>query len=158
MTDWEQQEGEKLNQYQAFRIYLETRSVAKCSEMTNLSESQIRRLMSKNDWKYRAAKFDASLIDEARQEVKRKFTSKLMERWEHCDELQQRAFEALKARDLTKASFKSLNEIYHSAAQLQLKTAELMKIFDADAEPDKNIEIRIVSAEKPKTQQEGENF
>ena len=119
MTEWEQQEGEKIKQYQAFQCYLETRSVKKVAEMLNLSEARIRRLMTQNDWKYRAAKFDFSVIEEARQEVKRKFTNKLIERWERCEELQQRAFEALKQKDLTNASFKSLNEIYHSAAQLQ---------------------------------------
>lgn len=147
MQEWERREGESEKHYHAFKLYLETRDAQKCSEMTNLSVSHIRRLMAKNDWKYRAAKFDSSLMEEARQEIKRNFASKMIERWKICDELQQRAFEALQKKDLSKASFKTLNEIFHSAVQLQLNLADKLKFWEEKQETPQNFVINIIPKE-----------
>lgn len=154
---WEQQEGEGQKLYSAFQIYLKNRNVEMTAKTLQKSASYIRTIAAKFDWKTRAAEFDKSLLEETRQELKRELAQFFKQQWLDCTELQKKAIDALRQKDLKNASFKSLNEIYHSAAQLQLKLADQLKLFDDEAVEDKNIEIRIVPASEPVFEGEMQN-
>lgn len=149
MEIWKQQRGEGDKVYNAFKCYLKCRNIENVSKTLNKSISYTRNLASKHEWRRRAAEFDAALFEEARQEIKAELSQVLRRRWSDCAELQEAAIEALRAKDLRAASFKSLNEIYHTAAQLQLKLLETFKILDDDAGDNQNLTINIVPRSVP---------
>lgn len=146
---WEQQEGEGQKLYSAFQIYLKNRNVEMTAKTLNKSATYIRNLAAKFDWKARAAEFDKSLLEETRQELKRELAQVFKQQWLDCSELREKAIDALRQKDLKTASFKTINEIFHTASQLQLKLAEQLDLFNADSGNDKQLEIRIIPATSP---------
>ena len=145
---WQQQEGESNRIYSAFTCYLKCRNMEKVAKTLNKSENYVRNLAARQNWKARAAEFDASILEETRQELKKELAQNLKNQWKDCTELQGAAIEALRAKDLSKAGFRSLNEIYHSAAVLQLKLLETFKILD-EGNDSKNLTINIIPRNKP---------
>ena len=140
---WDRLEDENAQKFFLFQHYLQTRSIEKVAKKFEKSISYIRNLAGKYCWRERAAEFDCSLIEDARAEIKSKLAANLLRQWTDCTELQQSAISALRAKDLSKASFKSLNEIYHSAAQLQFKLAENLKLLEREPKKDE-LTINIV--------------
>ena len=150
MQIWLQQEGESGKAYDAFKIYLETRNVKKVAETLQKSYSYTRDLAARNNWRERCRAFDSFNIEEARQKIIQAAANRLWANWLACHELQEAALAALRLKDLTKASFKSLNEIFHSAFQAEMKLLEANKIFDYSDGNDNNLTINIIPVSKPK--------
>lgn len=146
---WEQQQDESNRDYQFFRLYLLSSprpTLEKLAEMIGKSRSRICGIAAEHDWRGRAAAYDADLLEEARQTIKQELPTLLLRQWRDAAEISARAAAELKQRDLSRASFKSLNEIY-ATGNLQIqKLAELLKVFD-DNTADKALTINIIPAE-----------
>lgn len=147
---WERRADENATFFNYFNCYLQNGGdVEKTAEALKKSVTHIRNLAARYEWRERRAVFNESLMEAARADLKQELINKLRLQWRNCDLLQDAALKALLSRDLCKASFKSLNEIYHSAAQLQLKLADELKLFEPnETGEDNNLTIRIVRASK----------
>lgn len=146
MTEiWRQQGGEGDKAFNAFRCYLKLGSVEKVAKELNLSAKYVQNQMARHEWRARRRAYLDSLLEQARQEMKAELTQMLKTQWRDCAELQAAAIAALRKKDLAAAGFRSLNEIYHSAAQLQLKIIEQLDLFGGGDEDDsKQLKINIV--------------
>ena len=145
MQSWERQQGEGEKIFRAFTLYLTCRSIEKVAKELNKSRNYIRRICSEWNWKERTADFDKSILESTRQELKLKVAERFKKQWEDCALMQEKVIQTFEKRDFEKCSFKSLNEIYFSAAQLQMKILETLKILE-DVDGDKNLTINIIPA------------
>ena len=144
MKSWNRLENESDAAFEAFKIYLELdeRSIEKVSKALSKSASLIYRWASQYNWRERARDFDNSILEDVRQEIKRSLSREIKRQWKESIALQRLSFEALSVKDMSKASFKSLNEIYNSARQAQWEIVDRLKLDETDD----NIKIEIVDA------------
>lgn len=147
---WQRQEGETSKQYELFCKYLKMprRSIEKLANEVKLSAVYIRRIAAEKQWRDRAAEYDESCLETAREEVRRLVAEGLVKQYEMYQSLQAKAASELLQRDMSKASFKSLNEIVATAGTGIFKIAEALKVFEDSAQVDKNVTIHIIGAEK----------
>ena len=144
MKSWNRLENESDAAFEAFKIYLELdeRSLQKVANLLHKNGAVIRRWASQYNWRERARDFDNSILEDVRQEIKRSLSREIKRQWKESIALQRLSFEALSVKDMSKASFKSLNEIYCSARQAQWDIVDRLKLDETDD----NIKIEIVDA------------
>ena len=150
---WERRADESSKAFGAFKTYLflSNRSCTEVAKMQHKTPQHIRRWASKYDWQERAAAWDNSLIEEARQSLKIDLPAKIKTQWQTSGALLEQAAAALAKKDMSAAGFRSLAEIYTGAANLQLKIIEMLKLLESDnSDTEKNLTINIVAADKPK--------
>lgn len=148
-TAWERLPNETAEQYQYFREFLLMRPVRRIDSVAQIvqkSPSHIRALAAKYDWRTRAEKYDNTLLDSARETIRRRLPEVLIKQWNDCTEIAALAAAELRRRDLAKASFKSLNEILANSHVQSQKIAELLHVMD-DTSNDNTLQIKIISAE-----------
>lgn len=147
MNSWDKQDDETVRAYEAFTLYLKSpdRNLRKIADNLQKHPTLIRSWASKYSWAERATAFDSSLLEDVRQKIKREWTEVYMRRWQGNALLEKKSLDALLAKDMSKASFKSLNEIYHGTWQEQKELAAAMGLTDADTE---DLTITIKAAEK----------
>ena len=145
---WERRDDEGADQYQTFCNYLQMvpRNASKCAEMAGKSASTINRWAARYDWRQRATAYDSALLEETRQTIKQQLPRLLLRQWQDSADIFSAAAAELKRRDLSKASFKSLNEIAGNFALQMQKITEQLKIFDNTGDSGE-MTIRIVDAE-----------
>lgn len=146
---WKRQQGEPEKAFSAFLKFLLMeggRTFVKVAELCGCSESLIRRWADRYDWRKRTRAYDNSKLDEVRQRVIQEQSARIMQQWLDCVALQTAAMTAFRAKDLSKASFKSLNEIYHAACERQAKLLEYLGVNGTDKGDDKNLTIKIIPA------------
>ena len=119
---WERQENETDAAFSAFKVYLELdeRSYPKVAE--KLSKS----------WKNRAVAWDNSLLEELRLREKQNLSKTIRRQLKDLKNFQERAAEELNQKDLSKASVKSLNEMYHAAFQSQWTLLEKIGVTNSE--------------------------
>lgn len=146
-NSWERQADESVRDYEYFRMYLLStpRSLEKLAETIQKSASRIRGIAAAHDWRGRAAAYDASIMEEARQAIRHELPAVIMRQWRDSAEIAARAAAELRTRDMARASFKSLNEIYATFSLQLQKLAETLKVMEDTG--DKNLTIKIVRAE-----------
>lgn len=145
---YEQQDGESCAAFEAFKIFLQERCLKKVSERTQKSYTATRRLSSKYNWAERCRAFDADALETTRRMICRNLANDISELWTDCLELQDLAFDAAQKKEWNSASLRTLNEIYQSAFERQLKILELLKLpNDATADDQRTLTINII----PKT-------
>lgn len=144
MKSWNRLENESDAAFEAFKIYLELdeRSYRQVAVELRKSDTLIRRWASQYNWRERAAAWDNSILEDVRQEIKRSLSREIKRQWKESIALQRLSFDALSTKDMNKASFKSLNEIYNSARQAQWEIVDRLKLDETDD----NIKIEIVDA------------
>lgn len=144
MKSWNRLENESDAAFEAFKIYLELdeRSYAKVGQKLGKSKTLIDRWGKQYDWQERARDFDNSILEDVRQEIKRSLSRAIKRQWKESIALQRLSFDVLSTKDMSKASFKSLNEIYNSARQAQWDIVDRLKLDETDD----NIKIEIVDA------------
>ena len=145
---WERRDDESAEQYQAFSSYLRMtpRNASKCAEMAEKSASTISRWAARYDWRRRAAAYDESLLEEVRQAIRQQLPALLLSQWQDSADIFSAAATELKRRDMSKASFKSLNEICANFAARLERITEQLKIFD-NTDDSGEMTIHIVDAE-----------
>ena len=116
---WERLENETDAAFSAFKIYLELdeRSYKKVAEKLKKSTTLIYRWADKFDWKNRVIAWDNSLLEELRKTEKQNLSKTINRQLKDLQNFQSKAAESLNQKDLSKASVKSLNEMYHAALQ-----------------------------------------
>lgn len=142
MEQWERQEGEGEKVYQAFMEYLSCRSYEKVADRLKKSPAYIKKIAGVWKWRSRAAEYDKSLLEEARAQMKAEITQALMGQWRNALELQGLTMAAFREKDFSKASFKSLNEIYSASVALQMKLIDQFKLLEDTGENQMEIVIR----------------
>lgn len=150
IKSWEQQPSESGANFNAFQKFLELRCVKSVAKVIQKTYSSTRRTASKFDWARRARDFDNFNLEQARQKIVKDLAAHLIQNWTQNDQLQAAAFDGINAKDLSRCSFKTLNEILHSAFERQIKLLEVFKVFDSVAADDdrNNLTIRIVPVRK----------
>ena len=145
---WERRDDESAEQYQAFSSYLRMtpRNASKCAEMAEKSASTISRWAARYDWRRRAAAYDESLLEEVRQAIRQQLPALLLSQWQDSADIFSAAAAELKRRDMSKASFKSLNEICANFSARLERITEQLKVFD-DTDDSDEMTIHIVDAE-----------
>lgn len=140
---WDRLPNETAEHYGYFREFLlmtPVRRLETVAQTVQKSPSHIRSLASKYDWKDRAAKFDSSLMDAARETIRRRLPEVLTRQWNNCVEIASKVVTELLQRDLSKASYKSLNELLAISLSQSQKSAE---VLDALNDTHKNGEMTI---------------
>ena len=134
MEIWKRQSDETDAAFTAFKTYLELdgRNIEKLSKKLGKASSQLYRWSKQYNWTERAAAWDNAVLEDVRQDIRRSLSREMKRQWSEAIELQRLSFAALKAKDMSKASFKSLNEIYHMARQAQTEIIEKLKIDGQD--------------------------
>ena len=136
--------GESDKSYSAFKLYLFKRNYADIAKTLQVTDSHIRNLAAKFDWRERADSYDAEILSQAAAQMKAELAEKLLGQWQATTKLQDSALTALLDKDLSRCSYRSLNEIFHSAAQLQLKLVDLLGLLQPKTNDSNNLEIRII--------------
>lgn len=131
---WERMNKETDAAFSYFKIYLELdeRSCKKVAEKLKKSTTLIYRWADKFDWKNRAVAWDNSLLEELRIKEKQNLSKTIRRQLENLKIFQERAADGLNQKNLSKASVKSLNEMYHSALQAQWKLLEKIGVTDSE--------------------------
>ncbi len=144
MKSWERLENESDAAFEAFKIYLELddRSYHQVAVELRKSDTLIRRWASQYNWRERASAWDNSILEDVRNDIRRSLSREIKRQWKESIALQRLSFDALSTKDMSKASFKSLNEIYSSARQAQWEIVDRLKLDETDD----NIKIEIVDA------------
>ena len=143
---WERLENETDAAFTAFKTYLEMddRSLQKVSTKLSKSRQLINRWASKFDWKNRAVAWDNSLLEELRIKEKQNLSKTIKRQLKELKNFQEKAADGLSQKDLSKASVKSLNEMYHSALQAHWSLLEKLGVTNVEensAEDDVIIEL-----------------
>lgn len=148
MKEWERLPDESDAAFTAFKCYLELseRSAEKVSKELKKSASLIYRWAKQFNWKERARAYDNSILEDVRNDIRRTISREIKRQWKDSIDFQILAGNALRAKDMSKSSFKSINEIYHSARQAQWELYERLKIDELDDEI--KITIEDASANK----------
>lgn len=149
---WERLENETDAAFSAFKAYLELdeRSYKKVAEKLKKSASLIYRWADKFDWKNRAIAWDNSLLEELRLKEKQNLSRTVKRQLKELQNFQERAAECLSKKDLSKASVKSLNEMYHSALQAQWALLEKIGVTNSEEEISEDDVIIQVPEKNPK--------
>lgn len=131
---WERLENESDVAFSAFKTYLEMedRSIEKVSKKLSKSAALLYRWSRQFDWKKRAIAWDNSLLEELRIKEKQNLSKTIRRQLENLKIFQERAADGLNQKNLSKASVKSLNEMYHSALQAQWKLLEKIGVTDSE--------------------------
>jgi len=131
---WERLKNETDAAFSAFKVYLELeeRSYQKVAEKLRKSCTLIRRWATKFDWKNRAVAWDNSLLEELRMREKQNLSKTIRRQLKDLKNFQERAAEGLNQKDLSKASVKSLNEMYHAAFQAQWTLLEKIGVTNSE--------------------------
>ena len=131
---WERQENETDAAFSAFKVYLELeeRSYKKVAEKLKKSTTLIYRWASRFDWENRAVAWDNSLLEELRLREKQNLSKTIRRQLKDLKNFQERAAEELNQKDLSKASVKSLNEMYHAAFQSQWTLLEKIGVTNSE--------------------------
>lgn len=139
---WERREDEGDEAWAAFSVYLtQERMIKKVAERVGKSPTLLYRWSSKYEWQARATAFDNSLIEELRSDTRRQLAKRYRKILSDVVSFQERASEELRRKDLSKASVKSLTELFSMAKDTELAVLELLKMN----EPAREMEIRIVT-------------
>lgn len=133
---WERLENETDAAFSAFTTYLELedRSLQKVSTKLSKSRQLINRWANKFDWKNRAIAWDNSLLEELRIKEKQNLSKTIRRQLKELKNFQERAADGLSQKDLSKASVKSLNEMYHSALQAHWSLLEKIGVTNSEEE------------------------
>ncbi len=133
---WERLPDESGAAFAAFKCYLELdeRNIQKVSTELSKSRQLITRWASEYDWKERAIAYDNSLLEDVRRDIRRMISREIKRQWQDSIEFQKLSAAALKKKDMSKGSFKSLNEIYHSARAAQWELYDRLKLDENDDE------------------------
>ena len=143
---WERLEKETDAAFTAFKTYLELdeRSYKKVAEKLKKSATLIYRWADKFDWKNRAVAWDNSLLEELRIKEKQNLSKTIKRQLKELKNFQEKAADGLSQKDLSKASIKSLNEMYHAALQAHWSLLEKLGVTNVEensAEDDVIIEL-----------------
>lgn len=141
--------------WKAFLAYLENRNAAKCAELIGKSQSTINRWSARFSWKERARQYDNALLEETRQELRRRLANSFLRRWQDYDELAAAAADALRAK-ITSATPRTLNEILTAATEKQLAMIDKLRVLE-DTDNAGALEIRIVDATGGEISEPAEN-
>lgn len=144
---WEQQPAESKQHFDAFRLYLESRNIKIVAASIQKSYSHTRNWASRFNWTARARDFDNFNLEQARQKVVKDLSKCLLKNWTDNNDLQSSALDALKQKDLSKCSFRTLAEIYHAAFERQIELLNVFKVLD-DTGADKELTINIIPRTK----------
>lgn len=111
---WERLKNETDVAFSAFTTYLEMddRRLQKVAEKLQKNSALIRRWSSQFDWKNRAIAWDNSLLEELRIKEKQNLSRTIRRQLKELKNFQEKAADGLNQKDLSKASVKSLNEMY----------------------------------------------
>ena len=133
---WERLKNETDAAFSAFTTYLELdeRSYSKVAEKLQKSLTLIRRWAKQFDWKNRAVAWDNSLLEELRIKEKQNLSKTIRRQLENLKIFQERAADGLNQKNLSKASVKSLNEMYHSALQAHWSLLEKIGVSNSEEE------------------------
>lgn len=133
---WERLENETDAAFSAFKTYLELdeRSCRKVAEKLKKSTTLIHRWADKFDWKNRAIAWDNSLLEELRIKEKQNLSKTIRRQLKELKNFQEKAADGLSQKDLSKASVKSLNEMYHSALQAHWTLLEKIGVTNSEEE------------------------
>lgn len=145
---WDKQPDETTEQYGYFREFLlmkPVRRIEAVAQIVQKSPSHIRALAAKHDWRERAEKYDKATLDAARETIRRRLPEVLIRQWNDSIEIAARAADELRRRDLSKASFKSLNEILANTHAQSQKIAEILDVL-GDTDNSGELTINIVNA------------
>ncbi len=131
---WERLEKESDAAFSAFKIYLELdeRNYPKVAEKLSKSLTLIKRWAKEYDWKNRAIAWDNSLLEELRKQEKQKLSKTFKRQLKDLQNFQAKAADGLNQKDLTKASVKSLNEMYHAALQAHWSLLEKLGVTNVE--------------------------
>lgn len=143
---WERLDKESDKAYEAFRLYLEARSITKVVQILNKSRALIGRWSSEHDWKNRAAAFDSSVVEEMRRAQIESYKAFLNKQFDANLQMQTRMMKVLSEKDINKISWRTLNEIYRANFAEMCAIAEKLGIT-AGAD-DNELIIRIENAER----------
>ena len=144
---WERREDESPAAFEAFKLFLQgNRKVSEVVKKLKKSASLIYRWAHENNWQERSIAYDNSIIEETRLAVKQALGAEILRQWKEQICLQKSAFDALKEKDLSKASVHALSEIYFTAQQAQWQLIDRLHLDDDD--DDAGITIEIVDATK----------
>ena len=145
---WERRADEKDAAWQGFQVYLQQvpRNESECAKMIGKSESTIRRWAAQHEWRRRAAAFDNSAIEQARQELRQRLTNSLTARWEQAEMIANVTSAALEKK-IEQASPRTLSEAFYSAVDVQLKLTDKLELLK-DTGGEKELTINIVRAER----------
>lgn len=143
---WYRQPDETDSAWTAFQTYLNgERNCEKVAEKLRKSPQHIRRLAGRYDWRDRARRYDNSILEETRRELRRQLATSFLNRWRDLDELAALAADELRAK-VHSATPRTLAEILEMATEKQLATVDKLKLLEVTDSEDRQLEIRIVAA------------
>lgn len=146
---WYRQPDETDTAWTAFQTYLNgERSCEKVAKELHKTPQHIRRLAGKYDWRDRARRYDNSILEETRRELRRKLSSTFLKRWCDLDELAALAADELRAK-IHSATPRTLAEILEMATEKQLATIDKLKLLEVTDDDDRKLTINIVRAGEP---------
>lgn len=151
MKKWERRADESEKAYAAFKMYLdmENRSLSKLAENLSKSRQSLQQWAAKFDWKNRAAAWDSELLRQLQQKILGRYVKFLERQWKIDERLQLQIEKILEEKDMSKISWKSLNEM-HRANMIEINNIiEILNAYKESA--DSNITINITAAEKPES-------
>ena len=114
------------------------------------SASLLYRWANKFDWKNRAIAWDNSLLEELRIKEKQNLSRTIRRQLKDLQNFQSKAADSLSQKDLSKASVKSLNEMYHSALQAHWTLLEKIGVTNSEENFDEDDVIIQVPKKNPK--------
>ena len=149
---WERLKNETDTAFLAFKTYLEMddRSLQKVSTKLSKSRQLINRWATKFDWKNCAVAWDNSLLEELRIKEKQNLSKTIRRQLKDLQNFQSKAADSLSQKDLSKASVKSLNEMYHSALQAHWSLLEKIGVTNSEENFDEDDVIIQVPKKNPK--------
>lgn len=143
-NEWDRRADESFVAYEAFKEYLRLRSCAKVGQKLGKSKTLIDRWSSQNDWVARARAYDNALFENLREKTAAEKAAAIEAQWNGYRELFRKSMTAFEAKDFTKASFKSLNEIAATASEKMFEILD--RLEEAGGESANTIEIKVVEA------------
>lgn len=145
---WERRDDENDASWQGFQTFLQMkpRSIEKLAEMVQKSPKTLRDWRRKHDWRERAAAFDNSAIELARQELRKELAASMKARWQQAEMIANVAADALEGK-LPSASPRTLSEAFYSAVDVQVKLIDKLELLKDTDNGSRELEIRIVAAD-----------
>ncbi len=138
---WHRRSDESNEAWEAFEKYLfGSRSYNRVATELKKSGTLIYRWAHKYGWKERAAAYDNELLEKVRNEARRDLSERYRRILADAIAFQEKASAALREKDLSKASVKSLTELFGMAKDTELAIYELLKMN----EPARDMEIKII--------------
>lgn len=137
MLAWERLPEETDLAYSAFVEYLSARNVSELSKICQKSRQQLTTWAKKYRWRERAAAYDSSLVESARQEKIARQKSALARKEELASLLIEKAEQMLKELPIKRGSFRSATEMLSLGFELADEAL-------ADSSGDNELTIKIV--------------